>query len=420
MKWRDFEGTVARIFEKADIKGFWKQDIVLGPGEALVLMEEGKINEIVTQTRLKDMGGGFKNWLARKSGMGKDVVYLFVDTRPFEVDAPFSGATKDYNNIDGTITVKMQINTNDASKLLNFMREYIVPMYKEKGIFRKKQVFNGFETEGSSLTKQDIIEKLMKEMSAKVFQPVIARHNASEFHGDTIVSKDLQTEAMVQLRKTLGLWGILLQDLYAGFGKTDHDKTQEFATQIDLESQRKDAIFKAEYIKDSERRGELHKTQVLKAEEAKDITFGKARERRWSESMDHLEKEKIEDEQDMKTLEKMIGLKEKMKDQKIREFNEKDLKLKELDNQKEIELAKIEAEKAKYNMDTYTNAEERERDHQVKMTDSFSKFVGTGTPAGPGGSGSGGSGEAKDRICLHCGMKIQSGWKACPHCGKKV
>lgn len=411
MKWRDFEGTIARMFEKEDIKGFRKQDIILGPGETLILLEEGKINEIVTQTRLKNMGGGFKNWLARKTGAGKDVVYLFVDTRPFEVDAAFQGSTKDFIKINGTITVKMQINTNDAMKLLNFMREYIVPRYKEKGIFRKRQVFDGFDTEGRSLTKEDINNKIIKEMRAKVFEPVIGRHDASEFHGDSMVVKDLQTEAMVQLRKTLGMWGILLQDLYAGFGETDHTRTREFVTQIGLEAQRKDAIFNAQYVKDSERRGELYKTQVMKAEEAKDIAFGKSRERRWAEQTDQLEKEKIEDEQDMRTLEKMVDLKARMKEQKIKEFQEKDLKTKELDNLKEIELAKVEVEKAKYNMETYKDAEEREREHQATMMDKFSKFVGSG-------SGSAGV-DAKERICMNCGMKIQAEWKACPRCGKK-
>jgi len=415
MKWRDFEGTIARMFEKAEIKGFRKQDIILGPGETLILMEEGKINEIVTQTRLKDMGGGFKNWLGRKTGMGKDVVYLFVDTRPFEVDTVFQGNTKDYIKLNGSITVKMQINVNEASKLLNFMREYLVPKYKEKGIFRKREVFDGFDTQGRSLTKETINEKILKEMSAKVITPVIGRHDAAELHGDTVVVKDLQTEAMIQLRKTLGMWGILLQDLYARFGETDFDRTQEFVTQIDLEAQRKDAIFAAEHIKDSERRGELYKTQVTKAEEAKDIAFGKSRERRWQEDVDRIEKERIEDEQDMKTLEKMIGLKDQMKAQKIKEFQEIDLKAKELDKQKEVELAKIDAEKAKHNLETFKDAQELERDHHVKMMDSYGKTIGAA--AGAGGTSKSGVGT---RICIHCGMTIQTDWKACPHCGKKL
>jgi hypothetical protein len=417
MKWRDLEDTVARMFEKSDIKGFRKQDIVLGPGEALILLEEGKINEIVTQTRLKNMGGGFSNWLSKKSGAGKDVVYLFVDTRPFDVDNPIQGSTKDYIKINGTITVRMQINTNEAVKLLNFMREYLVPKYKQKGIFRKREVFDGFDTEGRSLTRQFITEKLLKEMNAKVVAPVIARHTAAEFHGDTRVVKDLQTEAMVQLRKTLGLWGIAFQDLYAAFGETDQDLNQQFVTQKNLEADRKDAIFQADQIRESERRGELYKSQIKKAEEAKDISFEKSRERKWTSEMDQLQKEKLEDEQDMQTLEKMVQLKEQMKAQKIKEFQETGLKEKELDTQKDIEMARINAEKAKYSMDAYKEAEDREREHQAKVLETVSKTIGTssGTAAG-GGAGAG----TVSRMCVHCGMSVQPDWKVCPHCGKKL
>jgi len=145
MKWRDLEDTVARMFDKSEIKGFRKQDIVLGPGEAMIIIEDGKIDEVVTQTRLKDMAGGFKNWFAKKVGVGKDTLFLFVDTRPFEVEAPMEGTTKDYIPIKGSVTMKMQINVNDAPRLLNFMKEYLVPKYRKKGIFRKKEVFNGFD-----------------------------------------------------------------------------------------------------------------------------------------------------------------------------------------------------------------------------------------------------------------------------------
>ena len=424
MKWRDLEGTVARMFDKGDVRGFRKQDIILGPGEALILIEEGKISEVLTQTRIKDMGGGFKNWLIQKIGMGKDMVFLFVDTRQFEVETPFRSNSKDFVQIHGTITTKLQINTNEATKLLNFMREYMAPKYREKGIFRKRQVFDGFETRGQSLTREDILEKLMQEMQARVFDPVIARHEAAAFHGDTRVVADLRTEATVSLRKTLDMWGITLQDLYARFGETEFIRAQQYAAQKRLESMRDDADFDAAYIKDSERRGELYKTQVAKMEEAATIRFAKERERRLAEQGDSLERERMEDEQDTAALEKMIALKELMKDQKIREFQEVDLKGKELDVQKAIELARIEAEKAKHDLRTYQEAEDRERGHQERVIDRFSQFMGTGTGAPPSGSGgAGGSGSGADegeRICLSCGMKIRQGWKACPHCGKKV
>ncbi len=413
MKWRDLENVVARMFEKADIRGFRKQDVVLGPGEALVIIQEGKIDEVLTQTRLRSVGGGFKNWFARKTGMGKDTVFLFVDTRPFEIESPFQGSTKDYIPLKGNITIRMQINVDDAAKLLNFMREYLVPKYKQKGIIRKKEVFDGFETEGRLLTREVISEKMVKEMSAKVFLPVIARHDASEFHADTRVRKDLQTEAIVQLRKTFDLWGLVLLDLYSRFDETDFDRTRKYAAKRTLEADMQDADF-IPVLRDNERRGELKKTQLLKAEEARDITHGKAIDRYKKETLTKMEIERLEDEQDMKAIEKMVELKERMKAQKTKEFQETELKVKELEAQKEIERARIEAEKSKYDLDTYKQAQDSEREHHLKMMEQYSKvLVTTGGPAVTGGP-------SGTRICTHCGMAIQPDWKACPHCGKKV
>ncbi|MCK4613934.1 MAG: hypothetical protein KAU14_03950 [Thermoplasmata archaeon] len=409
MKWRDLEGTVARMFEKGAIKGFRKQDIVLGPGEALIIIEDGKIDEVLTQTRLNGIAGGFRNWFARKTGIGKDTVFLFVDTRPFELDAPFEGTTKDYIPLKGQATVKMQINVNDAPRLLNFMKEYLVPTYRQKGIFRKREVFDGFETEGRTLTRDVINNKILKEMSAKVFSPVIARHDAEEFHGDTRVVKDLQTEAMVQLRKTLDMWGILLQELYARFVETDYERTRMYAARRHLEADMEDADF-VRVIRDSERRGELQKTEVLKAEEAKDITHGKAVERYKNEKLTHLELEKIEDAQDMETMTKMVELKEEMKAQKIKEFQETELRTKELEKQAEVEKARIEAEKAKYDLDTFKEAEEREREHQIKTMGQYSKVLG----------GAKGKPELGGRICMHCGRTVDPEWKVCAYCGGKL
>ena len=412
MKWRDLEGTVARIFDKSEITGFRMQDLILGPGEAMVLMEDGKIGEVLTQTRLKNVGGGLKNWLARKSKSGKDIVYLFVDTRPFDVDAPFQATTKDYITLNGTMTVKMQINVNDSVKLLNFMREYLVPKYKKKGIIRKRKVFNGFDTEGRSLTKDMINETILKEMGAKVISPVIGRHNASEFHGDTRVVKDIQTMAMVELRKTFGMWGLLLQDMYAQYGGTDYDRTQEFVTRKNLEAERVDAVFAATNIKERERQGELYKTQVRKAEEAKDISFEKARVRKVREDKDNLEKQRIQDDQDMGSLEKMIALKEKMKSQKIQEFQDTELKVRELESQKDVEMKKWEAEKAKFSLESFKEAEERERKHQVDMLEKYSQILGNQR-----GGGGGTPPQKRGRACVKCGKSGDEGWQSCPFCG---
>ena len=65
-KWRNYDGVLAKLIPKEQIKGLIKQDIIVRPGEQIVLIRNGKIEDSLTQTRLEKMGGGFGNWLKKK------------------------------------------------------------------------------------------------------------------------------------------------------------------------------------------------------------------------------------------------------------------------------------------------------------------------------------------------------------------
>ncbi|MCK4613348.1 MAG: zinc ribbon domain-containing protein, partial [Thermoplasmata archaeon] len=61
-------------------------------------------------------------------------------------------------------------------------------------------------------------------------------------------------------------------------------------------------------------------------------------------------------------------------------------------------------------LDTFKEAEGREREHHLKMMGEYSKVLG----AGAGRPGAGG------RICPHCGRTVDLKWKVCAYCGKKL
>ena len=76
--WREYDGIVARFISKNEIKGFRKRDVVVQTGEAVVFIRNGKVEEVVTQSRLRKMGGGFVSWLSRKMNVGDVVNLLFI------------------------------------------------------------------------------------------------------------------------------------------------------------------------------------------------------------------------------------------------------------------------------------------------------------------------------------------------------
>ena len=183
-KWKHFENELAWLVNKREIKGIIKQDIIIKPGEAAILIKDGKIEDIVTQTRLKNIGGGFTNWLAKKLSVGEDLELMFLDIKPFEIEYPLSATSKDYVDIKGTATVQLQFNLEEAAKVIGMVKAQ--PVYEEKGIIRKRIEHVGFET---FLTTEDLEKRFEKEAKAMVFTTTISNYTASEFHGNLRISK---------------------------------------------------------------------------------------------------------------------------------------------------------------------------------------------------------------------------------------
>jgi hypothetical protein len=157
-----------------------------------------------------------------------------------------------------------------------------------------------------------------------------------------------------------------------------------------------------------------------------------------------LDVESREDEQDAVQIKRLVEVKKDMKahavEQDIKRYQGIEMESKKLDSMTAVELAKLEAEKAKaialaeadkarYSMDTYERAVEKERGHQYQMTGLSSNmmqaskqnvpqtlvqgsgFTSTSVPAGRG--------EDEQTICPNCGEKVKRA-KFCGGCGAKL
>ena len=344
-KWRENpDEELAKIFKRSELSTFWSTNIslVIEPGETLVWIRDGQIEETVTQTRLNNVAGGFRNWIASKNSGGKDIQMLIIDNKPFEIVIGADGYTKDDLEQTGIARLTLRLNHEQANRLVGVLKEKAVKA--TKGFFRKKEVITGYETK---LTRTDIEQMMAAEARAKVFGPVIKNFESTDFGSRQLVGK-VETAAQIELRKTLELWGMSLENIFVEW---DRNAYQSWKSE------------KAPSIWEEKARRESELTEAIHSEDITDVRSDSSRERRKKDSELESEIRARESDQDMSELSQMMEMKEQINQQKI-ERNKA-----EADSGIELEKVKAEAqvESAKYNLDTYKDAQATESEKMLRM-----------------------------------------------------
>lgn len=325
-RWREEPYVIAHLVPEKDIKGVFKRDVVLNPGEAVVLIKDGKLEDVVTQTRLEEIGGGLANWWTRWRGHESGTELLFLVTTPIDLDIPLDDranlTTKDYQKLYGSSTIRFQFLPDNSTKIINLMDH--------------KQL----------LIKEDLSEKIHNELIATVFSPQLAMYNADEFHGNVNIMKEIETATTIEMRKSFGMWGLHLLKMFTVWDKNTYDELMEYKTQIqNLYEKRKkytevqfgeklNALEKEYKVRkrEHERKWDLQFSEIHAEEKMKDIQL---------ESQ--LKRDTKEHEQDMKEMKDALNIKSELQTQKIQRLKkESEIKMEEKDQDLEFKTKQME------------------------------------------------------------------------------
>jgi hypothetical protein len=400
--WReDPDEELACMIERGELSTFWNSnvDLVIGPGETLVWIKDGKIEDVVTQSRLNNIGGGFRNWLSTKVISGQDVKMLIVDNKPFKIQIGAEGNTSDNVIQEGTATLTLRLNHEQANRIAGVLKEKAVKV--TRGFFRKREVIEGYETK---LLRSDIEQMFAEEANAKVFGPTIRRFSAAEF-GSSNVGSRIESAAQIELRNTLDLWGMSLENVYVSWGSNEYQKwmATRAPTQWSKIAKREDSIqdekWKDEdWDKERERKQRRRRADFEDDLDDEDQDFEiearkRKREKRkieWdrddrkedrvdeldetvhSEDMtdikaDHKRtRDKKEWEQDKEELSDLMDVKDRMHANKMEK--------KRLEQEGEQKLAgiKADADKSKYDMETYEKGADKADKRSKDIIDAVS------------------------------------------------
>jgi len=203
-KWRDSPDVVARLVNADKIQTLAKQQVLLKPNEACALIVDGRIGDVLTETLLKSMAGGFTRWIGDKIGVtANDRRLLFAMTGPMDYWIPFEGQIADGEKVTGFANLRMRMDLEDVPKLLNY-----------------------FANNAPTLTRDGVIRIIADEVKARVVTPSLAScENATGLRSASFLER-FEMSAESGMRNLLSNLGFTLLKAFPITNPTDMELVQ--------------------------------------------------------------------------------------------------------------------------------------------------------------------------------------------------
>ena len=206
-RWRNNPGVIAQYFLDRHIKH--GENVVLKPNEACVVVENGNVIGISTQTKMEvNPKAGI---LSKVFGQGQpNRAFLFVLLGPHDLLILVSGRTADGHDLSGMISLKVEFNTQDTPLLLQF------PAKGE-----------------STIGVDNLVEAISSEINALVNAEVIGPHTLEQIRTDAELQDDLKASIRANLSKTLKSYGLQFINCYANWNQTEFENLISMQNEVD-------------------------------------------------------------------------------------------------------------------------------------------------------------------------------------------
>ncbi|MDP6870286.1 MAG: hypothetical protein QGI21_05895 [Candidatus Poseidoniaceae archaeon] len=396
-RWRDRPDIVARLVNADKIQTFATQNVLLKPNEACAMIVDGRVGDILTETNLTNMAGGFGRWLGDKMGVtANDRRLLFAMTGPMDYWVPFEGALGDGEIAKGFANLRLRMNLDDVPKLLNY-----------------------FANNSPLLDRNGVIKIIGDELKGRVVTPCMSScANASEMRSATFMEK-FEMTAEVEMRNLLSNLGFTLLKAFPITNPTDMELVAQHRAKLEAQTAGTQANADAEIAAYSQSEqltlariemetniAKAHARGKVTVELEADLKALRAQEAHWEAelSRDRGQMELRNEEADSKAKRAMDMFAEVQDRKAQRIANQQDFQAQRMNTQNELQTKMMEMAAEQGALTPEVMAEFLRQQTAQKAVD-----------------GSGGqdlSSSVNGGSC--CGVALQPGWKACPSCGTPI
>ena len=219
-RWRDNPEIIARMIDSGTIQSWTTRNIILKPNETCVIISNGKIQDILSETVLKNYVGGFTRWLGSRIGVGSsDHKLIFSMTGPFDLLIRMSGATADGTPINGMLYMRMQIQRDDVPKLVNI-----------------------FSNSSRILNRGDFVKKYEPEIMSRVVIPLLSEQESVNSVRSPEFAETIEMALRTEMRSSFDQYGLTMLRAFAVVNETDVEKLQAYNNLTNVLAARADVV----------------------------------------------------------------------------------------------------------------------------------------------------------------------------------
>ena len=409
-RWRDRPEVVARMIDSGSVHSWSARDIVLKPNETCVILADGKVQDILSETVLKNYVGGFTRWLGSKVGLGSsDHKLIFAMTGPFDMLIPMEGQAGDGAVVNGALHIRIQIQRDDVPKLINI-----------------------FANHGRELDRAFFENLYADEIMTRVARPLLSRQADPTVVRSTDFQDALEMAMRAEMRASFDQYGMTMLKVHAVLDQTDLEKLAAYRAQTETMMARADVVSEAALAAIDRQRS----TTIARIEAEASVAKAKARgeveaqlehellelrkqEAAWeAERTDMAARQEIEITGEQARMDIAMGAFEQVqaaKRARLAQQADANLNRQQHTDGVQAEMMKMAAEHGALTpevMQTFLEQQSTQKAHDQPITAS-----GNPAPTPAAAAPAAAPAAPVTPTCAGCGGEVQTAWKACPQCG---
>lgn len=236
MDWRIFGAdSIACCMDRAELPGLIQKKLTVDPTEAIVLIRNGKVKKIMTETR--QWASGFFDQVWSWFGLGDDVQVICVSRVPFEINFLVGSMQINESQSDSTMAFKgsgdvmvhsSEERTDLIIKLITSDREEVSVMVKLKVAVDLDNILPLVRLVGMKnvLARMDLISVLKTDVVGKSLVHRIGNLSSQALHTDQKMIAGLESEVHELLTVSLSDFGMKIMDVQLVFGLTNNERLE--------------------------------------------------------------------------------------------------------------------------------------------------------------------------------------------------